>query len=401
MGALVPPVPLDPGASPDRPGWSDRWQDWRNRLLASPLFQRRAAAFSLTRPVAQRRARLLFDLVAGFVYSQVLLACVRLGLFDLLAQRPGTAAELAQRMGLPEAGATRLLDAAVSLRLVQRRSKGRYGLGVLGAPMVGNAALAALVEHHTELYGDLADPVALLRGGGGQTRLAAYWPYAGSAPPGGLQEPQVRAYSALMSASQELVAAQILDAYPVARHRLLLDIGGGEGGFLLQAAARAPALELMLFDLPAVAARAGARFAQAGLTSRASTHGGDFMKDSLPAGADLATLVRVVHDHDDARVLALLRAVHAALAPGGTLLLAEQMASTSGAEPMGDAYFGMYLWAMGRGQPRTQSQLTALLRAAGFGGVRSIATRMPLQTSLLVATSGGTRPFHRISVNIN
>jgi demethylspheroidene O-methyltransferase len=389
MGAMVPPVPLHPGASPDRPGWSDRWQDWRNRWLASPLFQRRAAAFSLTRPMAQRRARQLFDLMAGFVYSQVLLACVRLRLFDLLAEGPGTAPELAQRMGLPEAGATRLLDAAVSLRLVQRRSQGRYGLGVLGAPMAGNPALTALVEHHTELYADLADPVALLRGDGGQTRLAAYWPYAGSAPPGGLQERQVQAYSALMSASQELVAAQVLDAYPVAHHRVLLDIGGGEGGFLMQAGARAPSLGLMLFDLPAVAARAAARLAQAGLSGRASTHGGDFLTDPLPAGADLATLVRVLHDHDDARVLALLRAVHAALVPGGTVLVAEQMASTSGAEPMGDAYFGIYLWAMGRGQPRTQAQLTALLQAAGFTGVRSIATRMPLQASILVATAGG------------
>ena len=254
---MVQPVPLHSPrpAVPAAVSWSDRWQDWRNRLLSSALFQRRAASFPLTRPVARRRARELFDLVAGFVYSQVLLACVRLRLFDILAESPGTAAELARRMGLPEAGATRLLDAAVSLRLVQRRSHGRYGLGVLGAPMVGNPALAAMVEHHTELYADLADPVALLRGDTGAARLAAYWPYAGEQPPGGLGAGQVDAYSALMSASQPLVAGEILDAWPVARHRCLLDIGGGEGRFLTQAAERAPGLRLMLFDLPAVADR--------------------------------------------------------------------------------------------------------------------------------------------------
>ena len=48
-------------------------------------FQRFAASFALTRPIARRRAGALFDLCAGFVYSQILFACVRLKLFDHVA----------------------------------------------------------------------------------------------------------------------------------------------------------------------------------------------------------------------------------------------------------------------------------------------------------------------------
>ncbi len=58
-----------------------------------------AAAFPLTRPIARRRTRALFDLCAGFVYSQILLACVQLQLFDILAERPATAAALAPAWG--------------------------------------------------------------------------------------------------------------------------------------------------------------------------------------------------------------------------------------------------------------------------------------------------------------
>ncbi len=47
------------------------------------------------------------------------------------------------------------------------------------------------------------------------------------------------------------------------------------------------------------------------------------------------------------------RRAHDALPPGGTLLIAEPMAGTPGAEAMGDAYFGLYLWAMGSGRPRS------------------------------------------------
>lgn len=381
--------------------WSDRWFDWRNRMLASRLFQRRAASFTLTRPIARHRARSLFDLVAGFVYSQVLLACVRLRLFDILSAGPQTAQALAQRVSLPAASMQRLLDAAVSLRLVERRSRQRYGLGVLGAPMAGNEALAAMVEHHTALYADLADPVALLRGETQSAQLAGYWPYAGRQQPQDLHDAQVRRYSALMSASQPLVAGEILDAWPMDRYRCLLDIGGGEATFLMEAARRTPGLRLVLFDLPAVAERGRARLAEAGLSARSTAAGGDFFKDELPRGADIATLVRVVHDHDDADVLTLLKAAHRVLAPGGTLLLAEPMAGTSGAEAMGDAYFGIYLLAMGRGQPRTQARLTAMLEQAGFTDVRRIPTRMPLQTSILVATAGcQIGPAHP-SVNIN
>ncbi len=369
-------------------GWVDRLLGWRDRLLASPVFQRRAAAFALTRPVARRHARELFDLVAGFVYSQVLLACVQLRLFEILAEGPQTAEHLAARLALPLDAARRLLDAAVSLRLLERRSEGRYGLGELGAPMVGNTAVAAMVQHHAALYADLADPVALLRASTDERRdnvLARYWAYDDAQAPSPASAERVGTYSALMAASQPLVADEILDAYALQRHRCLLDVGGGDGRFLATVAQRMPSLRLMLFDLPAVAARAEARFAAAGIGVRATAFGGSFLINALPTGADIASLVRVIHDHDDASALVILRAVHAALPPGGTLLLAEPMAGTPGAEAMGDAYFGFYLLAMGRGRPRRVDELTSMLNAAGFDAVRRVPTRMPLQTQLLVA----------------
>ncbi|MBP6852587.1 MAG: methyltransferase domain-containing protein [Rhodoferax sp.] len=362
---------------------ADSWFNWRNRLLGSEGFRRLATRFPLTRWIARRRAAALFDLVAGFVYSQVLLACVRLHLFDILSEGPQTLDTLAHRLGLPPPAADRLLSAAVALRLVERRGAQRFGLGALGAPMVGNHAIAAMVEHHGALYADLADPIALLRGETGAAHLARYWPYATGQHPAGA--PDVAAYTALMSASQPLVAEEILDAYPFQHHRCLLDIGGGEGTFLRKVAERVPGLALVLFDLPPVAERARVRFAQQGLAQRCQAVGGSFVDDPLPTGADIATLVRVVHDHDDAVVLALLVAARKALNPGGTLLLAEPMAQTPGAEAMGDAYFGFYLLAMGSGRPRSKEVLTQLLQQAGFEAIRPIATRMPLQTSILVA----------------
>jgi demethylspheroidene O-methyltransferase len=60
----------------------------RNRLLAAPAFQKFALSFPLFRPVSRQRSRQLFDLLAGFAYSQVLYATVKLGLIEMLAERP-------------------------------------------------------------------------------------------------------------------------------------------------------------------------------------------------------------------------------------------------------------------------------------------------------------------------
>jgi len=387
------PLPSESAGS-----WLERFRDWRHRTVARPGFQRWAAAFPLTRPLARREARDLFDLVAGFVYSQVLLACVRLNIFDLLADGPLPAAVLAERLGLGAEGAERLVAAAVALELLERRSGDRVGLGRLGAPMVRNTAITSMVEHHATLYADLNDPVALLRREG-RPAMAGYWPYAAApgadAPdaattatagsPASLSAERVAEYSALMSASQPLVTREIVDAYRFDRHRVLLDVGGGEGSFLTAVAAQAPKLQLMLFDLPAVAELASTRLRASGLGERASTHGGDFFNDELPRGADIVSLVRVAFDHPDERVLRLLRAVRRALPDDGTVLIAEPLSQVPGVEAMGDAYFGFYLLAMGRGRPRSAAHLSGLLEQAGFDPARSVPTHMPLQTGLLLA----------------
>nr|WP_321986469.1 methyltransferase [uncultured Lichenicoccus sp.] len=325
----------------------------------------------------------MFDLTAGFVYSQILLACVQLDLPRILLHRPATADALATHLALSPEAATRLLNAAASLNIARRCRDGRFRLGPAGAALIDNPGVNAMIAHHRLLYDDLRDPVALLRGEAGPTHLARYWPYAAkTAPP---DAAGAASYSALMGASQAMIAEQALAAYDVRQHKVLLDVGGGDGSFLAAAGRRAAGLRLVLFDLPAVAVLAEPRLAREGLSRRASVQAGDFRRDPLPEGADLISLVRVLHDHDDNTVRTLMRAARAALAPGGTLLVVEPMAGTPGADAMGDAYFGFYLLAMGSGTPRSARRLRALLHEAGFTWSRLLRTRLPLVAQVIAA----------------
>ncbi len=364
----------------------DRLREWRDRRLADPKFRASLLANPLTRGYARRRAKAMLDLCAGFAYSQTLLACVQLKLFEHLRAGPQSVEELAPKLGLEPKAARRLLEAATSLKLAARRGDSRYGLGDLGAALIGTPEALALIAHQPIFYADLADPVALLKGEK-ETQLSQYWPYSAGSAPQALGADEVAPYSALMAASNGLWSETALAAYDIGQHRRLLDVGGGEGLFLAAAAARAPHLELMLFDLPAVAERARARLLAAGLADRARIFSGDFLQDPLPAGADAISLVRIVHDHDDASALALLRNVRRALPDNRTLLIVEAISDAKGAEAL-CAYYAFYTLAMGRGEPRRFAEIAALLNEAGFASVRLVETPLPTATSLIVARAG-------------
>lgn len=353
-------------------GWREAWIRRRNSWLSDPAFHRFAWAFPPFRPISRSRADALFGLVTGFTFSQLIAAGVEVGLFRALAEGPLTAADVAQKADLSPQAATDLLEGLSAIGMAERLGGGRYALGVHGAAFVADPGLEAMVRHNQLFYADLADPLALLRQRGGG-KVAAYWPYAQDRPEGA-----VDAYSELMAASQPAVAEAVLGAFDFAHVRTLMDVGGGEGAFLEAVHRAHPSIGLMLFDLPAVAERARRR-----IGSFAAVHSGTAPLDSLPAGADCISLVRVVHDHDDDLILALFDRIHAALPKGGRILIAEPMAGPDGAGALGDVYFRLYMRAMGRGRPRTPAELMEMLQSRGFVHVQQISTPNPFAAQLV------------------
>jgi demethylspheroidene O-methyltransferase len=359
---------------------------WRDRIVMRPQFRAWAARFPLTRPIARRQSAALFDLATGFVKSQTLLACVRLKILESLAEAPKTAASLAHGAGLPLEAMDRLLLAAKAVDLVADAAGGRYRLGPFGAAVVGDAGIRAMVEHNATFYEDLKDPVALLRGEVTPTRLQAYWSYVNAGDPAGLPGESVGDYSRLMAESQRMVAAEVLSVFPMNNFRCLLDVGGGEGVFAAEAGRAAPHLQLRVFDLPPVVSLAARHMHREGLAARFEGIGGDFFEDRLPGEADLVSLVRILHDHDDDKVLKLLENIRRSMARGTTLLIAEPMADVPGARASG-AYFAFYLLAMGSGRPRTPATLINMLEQTGFSNARVVQTNTPVITQVITATA--------------
>ncbi len=397
--------PMGWGTPPpaERPGWRQALDARIDRWMAAPGLYRWAVGNPLTRWFARRRTEKLFETLAGFVHSQVLLGCVRLGVFETVYERPRTLEELAALAAVPAPAMERLLRSAVALGLLAPRGGGRYGLGPLGRPVASDPGLRRMIEHNAVLYEDLRDPLALLRGR--DAAMNAYWPYTSGSDAQSTRHwapDKVALYSELMASSQRFLIDEVLAAYPFEDHQCVLDVGGGKGAWISALGQAHPGLSLQLFDLPPVADLAREHVAQAGLADRVAVHGGSFAHDPLPAGADLVTLLRVAHDHPDHVVRALLASIHDALPPGGTLLLAEPMAEAGERPATADAYFHFYLLAMGAGRLRTPQELGRLMAEAGFTCIELVPGAMPLHARILVGRRSQGKPESgHIDVNLN
>jgi demethylspheroidene O-methyltransferase len=354
------------------------------RILSSRKFQAWAARVPLLNRIVRAEGAALFDVVQGFVRSQALLALVELRILPALADGPRTARALAPMAGLTEDRMTLLLQAGAGIGLLKRHRDGTYGLARRGAAFLGVPGLEAMVRHHAVLYRDLADPVAFLRGET-HPELAHFWPYVFGAARA--EDPAVAAtYSNLMADSQTLVAEDTLRLVSFRGVTRLMDVGGGTGAFLAAVGQAYPGLKLDLFDLPAVMAGAAARLGQAGLSGRLTLHEGSFRDDDLPKGADAISLIRVLYDHSDATVAALLARVHAALPPGGRLIISEPMSGGESPDPATDVYFAFYTAAMQTGRTRSAAEIADLVRAAGFSGITPHPGPRPFITSALTAS---------------
>ncbi len=356
---------------------------WANRLAASRGFQSWASRFPFTRGIAKREGEALFDLVAGFVNSQVLHALVELRVLPMLLDAPATARAVAGRTNLDPRRAEVLLRAGVALGLLTLKRDGRFALTRRGAAILGVPGLEAMILHHRAFYRDLEDPAGFFRDGS-DTELARFWPYVFGAAQG--IEPEVaRTYSDLMADSQALVAEETLRAVRLEGVSHLMDVGGGSGAFLAAVATAYPNLKATLFDLPEVVPAAEERFRRAGLEPRVTVTGGSFREAPLPQGAEAISLVRVLYDHADDTVALLLSRVREALPPGGRVIVSEPMTGGDRPSRPGDTYFALYTMAMGTGRARSAAEIAEALRKAGFADIAPRRVHRPFVTSVVEA----------------
>ena len=149
----------------------------------------------------------------------------------------------------------------------------------------------------------------------------------------------------------------------------MLDVGGGSGQLSQQIGLRYPHLRGIVMDLPAVLKLADEDIAANGLTERFRTEAADLFAGPYPAGADVITLSRILHDWNDDNCRRILGHCFDALPASGVLLIGENLLYNdfSGKTVCSELYSLFMLIACESGaRERSESEHRALLDRAGF-----------------------------------
>ena len=366
------------------------YANWRNNLVSSTRFQNWVSGVPLIRNMVTKDGEQLYDLVAGFVYSQTLLALVELGVFSKLRSGMLNAQFLAMELNISIHRLSTLCQAGVAIKVLTRvdvegQHYPNYRLSRLGAALLGVPGLQEMIKHHRLFYADLLDPVSLLKNQT-KTRLSEYWPYVSGENQGDDIDLEISAtYSNLMKSSQQLVADETLRVFDFGGVKSLLDVGGGTGAFITRVVQRHQQIRASLFDLPKVIEQA--RKLKSSEQSKAviSFYSGNFLVDPLPSDVDAISLIRVLYDHNDDVVKNLLSKVFDVLPPGGMVLISEPMSGGVRPNKSGDAYFGFYTMAMTTGRPRDVPTHKMNLSQIGFQNIKTYSGTRNFITSVITA----------------
>jgi acetylserotonin N-methyltransferase len=176
---------------------------------------------------------------------------------------------------------------------------------------------------------------------------------------------------------------RVLAAFPLSRFRRLADLGGATGHMAVAASRHYPAMRAVVLDLPEVVPLAKELVAATEVADRVEVAAGDFFADPLPR-ADLYTLGRILHDWSEEKIMKLLRKAHAALPPGGAVLVAEKLISDDRAGPDWAQMQDVNMLLVTEGRERTLGEYAELLKRAGFAEVEGRVTDAPVDAVLAV-----------------
>ncbi len=297
--------------------------------------------------------------------GHVLSELARLGVPDLLADRPMTGAEIAGRTKTDADAMQRTMRAAVAMGVFERRADGRFQNNRLSSALrhgdVESARAFAVYfgsRSNAHAWADFRETLRTGKSAFERVHGMTVWEWFDEHP----EERETFAH-AMMSVTL-LEAPGIAATYPFGELGKICDVGGGRGSLLSEILLHHPRLRGVLCDAPGVLESAKALLAQRGVADRVELAAGSFF-DEVPKGADAYLLKNILHDWDDARSITILQNCRAAMARGQKVLIVEALVEQD-SEDFGALADIQMMIVCGEGRERSRGDFERLLRASGF-----------------------------------
>jgi hypothetical protein len=315
---------------------------------------------------------------------RAVLAAIRLDMFETLAAGALSAAELAQRLNADARGVQRLIDALVPLGYVKRQDDRYVNTAMTIKWLLRSSPMnfAPYFRYWGVIIPRLMDDLEESIRQGRSSRNLYEWL---------AHEPEVsRDFQEALIALANFALGEVIGKLQLPDSaRRLLDVGGGHAMYSIALCQKVPQLSAVVFDSPQALVTGRANIDRAGLADRVTVQTGNFFRDELGSGYDVALLFNIIHGCSPEQNIELFCKAARALNPGGQLIVLEQLVGKAPL-PIGNAInglLGLSYFHLLQGNLYAFDEVARWFREAGFNTVRRSNLLKAAGSSLI----GGTK----------
>ena len=318
----------------------------------------------------------------GYAPSLILEAALHHRVFDVLDNAAQTVEQVSEETGASVRGLRAIMNTLVALELLSKDEAQHYSLTPESSTFLVSTKPAFFggLLHHT-IQGLLPEWMKLSEiVQTGKPALAVNQETTGSA----FFETLVPALFPMAYPSAQ-VLAKVLNLAQTQQPVAVLDLAAGSGVWGIALAQASPQVQVTAIDWADVIPVTQRIAAQHGVADRFQFLAGDLLAVDFGSHYQIATLGQILHSEGEARSRLLLEKVFAALAPGGTIAIAEWLTNTDHSGPVNAMIFAVNMLVhTDQGDTFSADEIGGWLQEAGFREIRTVA--VPAPSPLLLAT---------------
>ncbi|MET9295404.1 methyltransferase [Streptomyces sp. NPDC003077] len=314
-------------------------------------------------PAADDPAVRITELSLGFLQSAALATVARLDVADHLADGPRTPEQLAATLKVSADHLGRVLRLLATRGVFREDDEGAFHL-TPAADLLRTDSPDSLRDGVLMLQSDLFWTPALRMGD--TVRAGAtvfdeihgmpFFDYLARNPEAG------EAFDTGMASYSRTENDAIAGAYAFPDAGTVVDVGGGHGGLLCQVLLRNPGLSGILYDQEGVLP--GHVLDRPELAGRWELQPGDFFA-SVPAGADIYLVKRILHDWSDEESVRILKNCRSGMTENSRLLVIDAVIPPGNTPHTGKLLDVLMMTSL-NGRERTEADFRELVATAGL-----------------------------------
>jgi hypothetical protein len=308
---------------------------------------------------------------------QIISVCQRLGIYELLSKGPLHLRTLAEKTKAPEPSLERLLNAAVAIKILDKKD-GRYHNGALVRDTLISDAQGYLGNWMNLMslwYTTFAKLETAIRRDESVVDINC-----------GENPDAVRLFIRGMIDYASYRGTDILNYIDLKGKKHLLDIGGGPAIYSIIFCKQYQELVCTNFDFPMALEVADELIQKEGLQDRIRLRPGNYTIDSFGEGYDVVFLSHVLHQEDAATCSKILTKAFGALTSGGTIIVQAMFPSEEKTLPIFQVLHDLLcLLIFPRGKNHSVAETSVWLEEARFVEIVHKPLSMFNENSIIVA----------------